>query len=74
MLAIYPAAWNKVFHRRMFEDGIRFQKGVWFEDVEFLYRLYPAIRSIGVVAQPFYQYVQRAGPSHRPLTAACSTT
>ena len=61
MLAIYPAAWNKVFHRRMFTDGIRFQKGVWFEDVEFLYRLYPAIRSIGVIAQPFYQYVQRAG-------------
>ena len=61
MTRLYPAAWNKLYHRRLFENGIRFQKGVWYEDVEFLYRLYPQIKSIGVVPQPFYQYVQRQG-------------
>lgn len=59
MTCIYPAAWNKLFHRRLFSDGIRFKKGVWFEDVEFLYRLYPSIKNIGVVHSPLYQYVQR---------------
>ena len=61
MTRLYPAAWNKLYHRRLFEGGIQFQKGVWFEDVEFLYRLYPQIKSIGVVPHPFYQYVQRPG-------------
>lgn len=61
MTRIYPAAWNKLFHRRLLEKGIRFQPGVWYEDVEFLYRLYPEISSIGAVHQPFYQYVQRPG-------------
>lgn len=61
MTRLYPAAWNKLYHRRLFEGGLRFQKGIWFEDVEFLYRLYPRIKSIGVVPQPFYQYVQRQG-------------
>lgn len=59
MTCIYPAAWNKLYHRRLFSTGIRFKKGVWFEDVEFLYRLYPSINSIGVIHSPLYQYVQR---------------
>lgn len=61
MISLYPAAWNKIYHRRLFEQDLRFQKGVWFEDVEFLYRLFPHLHSIGVVNQPFYQYVQRDG-------------
>ena len=61
MISLYPAAWNKIYHRRLFEQELRFQKGVWFEDVEFLYRLFPHLHSIGVVNQPFYQYVQRDG-------------
>ena len=61
MISLYPAAWNKIYHRRLFTNGLSFQKGVWFEDVEFLYRLFPSLHSIGVVKQPFYQYVQREG-------------
>ena len=60
MLNIYPAAWNKIFKRRFFEN-IEFKKKVWFEDVEFLYRLLPKIKTIGVVNEPFYQYLQREG-------------
>lgn len=61
MLNIYPAAWNKIFKRDLFKKKIEFKKGVWFEDVEFLYRLLPYVKSIGVVHEHFNQYVQREG-------------
>ena len=61
MLNIYPAAWNKIYKRKLFESGIEFKKGVWFEDVEFIYRLLPKIKTIGVIDKPFNQYLQREG-------------
>ena len=61
MLDIYPTAWNKLYKRSLFESGIRFKKGVWYEDVEFLYRLFPYIKAIGVVEDKLYHYVQREG-------------
>ena len=61
MLNIYPAAWNKIYNKSLFNTGIRFKDKVWFEDVEFLYRLYPNIKSIGTVSEAFYNYVQRNG-------------
>ncbi len=60
MLTIYPSAWNKIYKKSLFEN-IEFKKKVWFEDVEFLYRLLPNIHSIGVIKEPYYQYVQRSG-------------
>jgi len=61
MLNIYPAAWNKIFKKKLFDTGIEFKKGVWFEDVEFIYRLLPSVKTIGVIHEHFNQYVQRAG-------------
>ena len=61
MINIYPAAWNKLYNKKLFKNNIRFKEGVWFEDVEFLYRLYPYIKSIGVVNVPLYNYLQRYG-------------
>ena len=58
---IYPAAWNKLFKKELFDNNILFKKGVWFEDVEFIYRLLPYVKSIGVIHEPFNQYVQREG-------------
>lgn len=60
MCNIYPSAWNKIYKRTLFED-VRYKKGVWFEDVECLYRLLPLVKTIGTVKQPFYYYVQRQG-------------
>ncbi len=60
MRNIYPSAWNKLYKRSLF-DTIRFKKGIWFEDVECLYRMLPLVQSIGVVHEPFYYYVQRKG-------------
>lgn len=61
MLNIYPTAWNKIYRRDLFSLGVEFKKGVWYEDVEFLYRLLPHINSIGIVKKPFVNYLQRQG-------------
>ena len=60
MLNIYPSAWNKIFKRKLL-NNLEFKKGIWFEDVEFIYRLLPHIKTIGVVHEPFYGYLQREG-------------
>lgn len=61
MLNIYPAAWNKIFKKNLFSSGIIFKTGVWFEDVEFIYRILPFVKTIGVIKEPFNQYLQRQG-------------
>lgn len=61
MINIYPAAWNKIYKKQLFENNVLFKEKVWYEDVEFLYRLYPYISSIGVVEGYYYNYVQRVG-------------
>ena len=58
---MYPCVWNKIYKRKLFKEGIEFKKGVWFEDVDFLYKIFPYIKTIGVVKEPFNQYVQREG-------------
>ena len=57
----YPAAWNRIIKRKIFDNGLEFKKGVWFEDVEFIYRMLPYIKSIGVIHEPFNKYFQRTG-------------
>ena len=59
MTVIYPAAWNKIYHRRIFDKGYEFKKKVWYEDVEFIHRIYPEIQCIGSIHEPYYQYLQR---------------
>ena len=60
MIDIYPAAWNKLYKKSLLEK-VKFKKGVWYEDVEFLYRLFPYINNIGTVKIPLVNYVQRDG-------------
>ena len=61
MIKIYPAAWNKIFKRSLFDSAIEFKRNIWFEDVEFIYRMLPKVKNIGVIHEHFYQYVQREG-------------
>ena len=61
MVDFYPAVWNKIYKKSLFDNGIRFKKGIWFEDVEFIYRLIPSINSVGVVNEALINYVQREG-------------
>ncbi len=60
MYDFYPAACNKLFKKSCLED-IRFKEGVWFEDVEFIYRLLPSLTKVGVVDGYYYNYFQRKG-------------
>jgi len=57
---IFPGVWNKLYRRSLFENDVAFKKGVWFEDVEFIYRLLIYVESIGVVSQPLVFYLQRS--------------
>lgn len=60
MYNFYPAACNKIYKREVIGE-LRFKKGVWFEDVEFMYRLLPHVKSIGIVNEYYYYYLQREG-------------
>ena len=60
MVNFYPTAWNKIYKKEII-DKVEFTKGIWYEDVDFLYRLLPNVNSIGIVRKPLYQYVQRNG-------------
>ena len=56
----YPSVCTKIFKRSIFTDNdLKFKNGVWFEDVEILYRMLALIRNIGVINEPFYQYIKR---------------
>ena len=56
----YPTVCTKLFKKELFtKSKLEFKSGVWYEDVEFMYRLLPYIKSIGVIHEPFYNYLQR---------------
>ena len=57
---LYPAVCTKIFKRDLIvNNNMSFKSGVWYEDVEFMYRLLPYVKSIGVIHEPFYEYLQR---------------
>ena len=58
---MYPCVWNKIYKKSLFQKDIRFKKGVWYEDVDFLYKIFPYVKTIGVIKEPLNQYVQRPG-------------
>ena len=61
LINMYPCVWNKIYKLSLLKNKLEFQKGVWFEDVDFLYKLFPYVKTIGVIKEPFNQYVQRSG-------------
>ena len=52
--------WNKLYKRELLKD-MKFKEGVWFEDVEYNFRLFPKIKNIGVVKEIFVNYIQNEG-------------
>ena len=57
---LYPTVCTKIFKKELFtNNNLEFKSGVWYEDVEMMYRMLPYIKSIGVVHEDFYQYLQR---------------
>lgn len=58
MLVQYPVLWNKIYKTSLLKP-LKFSFGVWYEDMEYILKLYPNINSIGVVKKPLYNYLQR---------------
>ena len=59
ILFAYAVVWNKIYKKELFTKDKLFMKGVWYEDVLFLYKLFPYINSVGVVNKKLYNYIQR---------------
>lgn len=56
----YAVIWNKIYKRELIQD-IKFKPNVWYEDVLYLYMLYPGIKTLGKIDEPLYNYLQREG-------------
>lgn len=54
----YTVLWNKIYKKELVKN-MEFKQNVWYEDVEFLYRLLPKIKRIGVMTEHFCNYIQR---------------
>ena len=52
------SAWAKIYRRELFED-IRFPEGKLSEDYYIMYKLFDKAQTIGYVAKPLYNYLQR---------------
>lgn len=55
------SAWNKLYHRSLFETGIRYPKGYLFEDNPTTYRLFALCDKIAVSQKQLYYYRLREG-------------
>lgn len=58
MCFFYPVLWNTIFDSKLLKHDIWFSQGVWYEDMDWLYRIVPYIHSIGVIHEPFNLYYQ----------------
>ena len=57
---LYPTVCTKIFKKELFtKNKLEFKSGVWYEDVEIMYRMLPLVKKIGVIHKAFYQYLQR---------------
>lgn len=56
----YAVIWNKIYSRELIK-GIDFKIGSIFEDVLFLFKVYPKVKKFGSINEPMYSYLQRSG-------------
>ena len=53
-------AWNKLYKRDvLINSGIKFPKGLRYEDLEFFYKILPKLKKIELINEPLIHYVQR---------------
>ncbi len=64
------AAWSKLYHRKLFESGIRYPKGLLFEDLPTTYKLMLLSSSVAFTNKKIYYYRLRnssiEGSSYNP--------
>lgn len=64
MITMYPVVWNKIYKREIILDdqninNTLFKENIWYEDIEWMLRLYPKIKSIGKIEETLIYYLQR---------------
>ncbi len=60
LFSMYPIVCNKLFKKELFtEKGLKFEPGIWFEDVLFVNMMIAKISSIAYVEDSLYDYIQR---------------
>ena len=53
-------AWNKLYKKDLIiNSGIKFPKGLRYEDLEFFYKILPQLKKIELINEPLIHYVQR---------------
>ena len=57
MIFSYAVVWNKLIKSDIVKQTL-FSKNLWYEDVEFLFKLYPKIKKIGYVNEYLCNYIQ----------------
>ncbi len=60
MIHSYAVLWNKIYKKSILEKTY-FIEGVYYEDIEYLHRIFPKIHSIGVIKKALYYYIQQEG-------------
>ena len=63
----YPVVVNKMYKKELFTKDNLFKQGIYYEDVEFSYRLFSKINSIGVIKEGLYYYYQSPGSISRTV-------
>lgn len=57
MIFSYAVVWNKLIKSDIVKQNL-FSKNLWYEDVEFLFKLYPKIKKVGYVDEYLCNYIQ----------------
>lgn len=52
-------AWDKLYKRSLFDDGLRFPQNRWFEDLAIMYRVFYRTRKVVMKGHPKYHYMIR---------------
>ncbi len=60
MIYSYAVIWNKIIKKNIAIDNL-FSNDIYYEDIEFLFKLFPKINSIGVINKALYNYMQVEG-------------
>ena len=55
-----PSPWGKIFRRSLF-DSLKFENGVWYEDMRLIPKIYAEANRITYIEDPLFFYVQREG-------------
>ncbi|WP_158295178.1 CDP-glycerol glycerophosphotransferase family protein [Eggerthella lenta] len=69
-LKIGNYAWNKLYKRSLWEDGIRYPVGKMYEDVRTTYRIMQKAKKVAALPEPKYYYRRREGSITGKMTIA----